>query len=365
MIIKELLRVLDGFAPFAYQEDYDNAGLLVGDLNSEITGLLLCLDSTEEVIEEAIDSGCNCVLAHHPIIFGGLKSLTGKNYVERVVIKAIQNNINIIALHTNLDNVKYGVNAKIAEKLKLNDVRVLKPKKQSLVKLITYVPINSKEVLLQAMFDAGAGKIGNYSECSFGVLGEGTFKGNNLSNPSIGEKGVRETEKEIQVEFLIPRYKANYFVDVLKRNHPYEEVAYELVLLENTNQDVGSGMIGKFEKPMEFDSFLKYVKDKMEVSVIRHTPEIGRKIEAVAWCGGSGSFLLAEAKRQGADAFITSDFKYHEFFDAEKSLVIADIGHYESEQFTAEILHAFLKDNFSSFAIRFSEVNTNPIQYYF
>ncbi len=364
MLVSDITKYLESIAPLSYQESYDNSGLIVGDFNMELTGVLICLDSTEEIVEEAIENGCNLIIAHHPIIFGGLKKLNGKNYVERVVIKAIKYDIAIYAIHTNLDNVlKSGVNSKIAEKLSLNNCQILSPKKGVLKKLFTYVPFNYAEKLKNALFKAGAGHIGNYSECSFSHEGIGTFKGSEQSNPFVGEKGERHQEREVKIEVVFQSFLENAILKTLKTAHPYEEVAYEVISLDNFNQEIGSGLLGELSEEISAEEFLKNLKSKMNAELVRHTPLHKEKVKKIAVCGGSGSFLLKSAISLSADVFVSSDFKYHEFFDAEKRIIIADIGHFESEQFTIELIYEILSQNFSNFAIRQSKLITNPISY--
>ncbi len=362
MKIAELISYLDALVPKALQESYDNSGLLVGDKNNELTEVLVCLDVTEEVVHEAMTIGANLIVAHHPIIFSGLKSLTGSNYVERTVQLAIKYDISIYAIHTNLDNVDFGVNRRIAEKLGLKKVKVLRPMKGKLEKLVTFVPESHSEKVLQSMFKAGAGHIGNYSECSFSSTGQGTYLGSEESDPYAGEKGIRHSEAEHKIEVILPGYLRNRVVAEMKKAHPYEEVAYDVCLLENEWKERGAGMIGEFDKEMSESEFLPWLKEVMKTDCVRYTP-LGRAIKKVAFCGGSGSFLLADARSQGADAFITGDFKYHDFFDAEGDILIADIGHYESEQFTIQLIGDLIVEKFANFAVRFTQCNTNPIKY--
>lgn len=364
MKIKELTNYLESVAPLPYQESYDNAGLLTGNPNEEVTGVLLTLDCIETIIEEAISKKCNLVIAHHPIVFGGLKRLTGRNYVERTVIKAIKNDIAIYAIHTNLDNVLNGVNAKIAEKIGLENVKILLPKRNMLKKLTTFVPIEATEKVLEALHEAGAGNIGNYSHCSFSVVGEGSFKPNDKANPHIGEAGILEKVQEMRIEVVFPSHTESRIIGALKKAHPYEEVAYYVHTLENESQEIGSGMIGNLVTAMDESDFLRHLKEKMQVSCIKHTALLGKKIKKVAICGGAGGFLLRNAIAAGADIFITSDYKYHEFFDADSQIIIADIGHYESEQFTKELLFELLEKRFEILKINISEVNTNPVKYF-
>ena len=363
MKLKEIIDILERKAPLSLQESYDNAGLITGNQDMEITGALICLDSIETVIDEAVQHKCNLVIAHHPIVFSGLKKINGKNYVERTIIKAIKNDIAIYAIHTNLDNVSTGVNAKICEKLGLVNTQVLSTS-QNLRKLVTFVPIAHLEPLRKAVFAAGAGNIGNYDECSFSVSGEGTFRAKDGANPFVGVIGQRHSEPEMRVEFIYESHFESAILAAMKQAHPYEEVAYDVFSLSNQNQQTGSGMLGELPNEMDFTSFMKHLKSSMLTNCIRHTKQVSNKVKRVAVCGGAGSFLLPQALAAKADIFITADFKYHQFFDADNRIVIADIGHYESEQFTGELLAILLKEKFPTFAVRLSEINTNPVNYY-
>lgn len=364
MLIRDIISEIEQFAPPSYQESYDNSGLLVGNKESKITGVLLSLDCTEEVIDEAIKLKCNLIVAHHPIIFGGLKRLTGANYVERTVIKAIQNNIAIYACHTNLDNVKHGVNAKIAEKLGLTNLKILSPKKQLLKKLVTYVPATHLEKVRESLFEAGAGNIGNYDNCSFNISGTGTFRGNENSNPFIGEKGKISFENETRIEVIFEAINESRILKNLLTNHPYEEVAFDVYPLENTYQNVGSGMTGEFEKALSETEFLNLLKKAFGLKILKHTPLLNKPIKKVAFCGGSGAFLIKNAINSGSDAYVSGDIKYHEFFDAESRILIADTGHFENEQFTPEIFYELIQKKFTTFATYLSKVNTNPVNYF-
>ena len=363
MKLRDICNKLEEWAPLAYQESYDNSGLIVGNPDQDVKGVLVSLDCLECVVDEAISKDCNVIVSHHPIVFGGLKSLTGKNYVERTVLKAIKNNIALYAIHTNLDNIDTGVNRMIADRLSLQNIRILEPKKDDLKMLITYVPNSHVEAVSAALFTQGAGSIGEYSECHFSVDGIGTFKGSENSNPAVGHKGVRESVSEQRIELVFPSYLESEVIFALKSAHPYEEVAYSVLSLNNKNQNVGSGMIGEISEPLNEMEFLKNLKIKLKTDCIRYTSLLNNEIKKVALCGGSGRFLLNAAKQSGADIFITSDFKYHEFFDAEDRILIADIGHYESEQYTMDLIADFLRKNFPKFAIHLSKVNTNPINY--
>lgn len=363
MKIYQIINHLESIAPLSLQENYDNSGLITGDKNGDVQTALITLDCTESVVEEAINENCELIIAHHPIVFEGLKKITGSNYIERTIIKAIKNNIAIYAIHTNLDNVINGVNGAIANKLGLESPKILRPKSSFIKKLSVYCPKDSEQILKEKLWEAGAGDIGNYSQCSFRSEGIGTFKGNTNSKPSIGNKNELHSEAEIKIEMILPSYLESKILSVMFETHPYEEVSFELITLENNNQNIGSGIFGTLPNAMKSNEFLKLIKTKMKTDCIRHTELCKEKIQKVAICGGSGSFLLEDAKRIGADIFISSDFKYHQFFDADNEIIIADIGHYESEQYTKQLISDILKKKFTKFATRLSSVNTNPINY--
>lgn len=365
MNVKEVIDVLEQFAPPAYQETYDNIGLQVGSAYEVVNGILLTLDITEEVIEEAIARKCNLVIAHHPLIFSGLMRVTDNTYAERAIKMAIKNDINIYAIHTNLDNMRKGVNAMIAEKLGLNNTRILAPKHGILSKLYTYAPQNAADAVREAMFAAGAGAIGNYNECSYNIPGTGTYRPNEDADPAIGAPGgPREWVDEVKIEVLVAKHEEKKVLQALMDSHPYEEVAYDLVVLKNPHQNIGAGMIGTLPVPMSGQDFLAHIQRSMATGCIKYTRLLDKMVSKVAICGGSGSFLLGDAIQAGADFFITSDFKYHQFFDAEGRIVIADIGHYESEQYTPQLLEALLKKKIPNFAILLSNISTNPVKYF-
>ena len=362
--IAEIIACIEGFAHPMYQESYDNSGLIVGNSARKVKKVMLTLDCTEDVVEEAISTGCQLIIAHHPIVFKGLKSLTGKNYVERTLLKAIKKDIAIYACHTNLDNVHDGVNRKIAQKLGLKDTSVLSPMKNTLKQLYTYAPLTEAEAIRQALYKAGAGKIGQYEDCSFSASGLGTFKAIGNAKPFVGSLHVAHEENEVKIEVVYPVHIERRVLQALHDAHPYEEIAYGLINIEIPNKDLGAGLVGTLPKPIDEKQFLKLLKANMKVPCIRHTKFLNKKVSRVALCGGSGSFLLNDAIRAGADVFVTADFKYHEFFDAESHLMIADIGHYESEQFTYEIFSELLLKNFTTFAVLKTSVDTNPVNYY-
>lgn len=365
MQVIDIIKAIEAYAPSVYQESYDNSGLQVGDEHMPVKGILVSLDITEPVLEEAMAAGCNMIVAHHPLLFSGLKRISGRNYIERIVQQAIKNDIALYAAHTNLDNVADGVNAIIAGKLGLQHTSVLQPLQGTLSKLYTYVPVAHADRVRDALFAAGAGRVGKYSECSFNLSGTGTFRPGTDTNPAIGQAGgARETVEEVKLEVIIPKHTESAVLKALHHTHPYEEVAYELVAIKNVNQDLGAGKIGMLAKPMPVMEFLHFVKERMCTDCIRYTHPVMQVIERVAVCGGSGSFLLRDAVAAGADVLITADFKYHQFFDADGRIMIADIGHYESEQFTVELLGDILKKKFPNFAVLLSKLSTNPVKYF-
>ena len=364
MQIAEIIHFLETIAPPSLQESYDNAGLITGSASWECTGIIVSLDATEEVILEAKAKGANLVIAHHPIVFSGLKKITGQTYVERTVISSIKHDIAVYAIHTNLDNVIEGVNGQMAEKLRLINCKILKPKGSTLKKLYTFVPIAQAEAVRTAIFEAGAGNIGNYSECSFTTSGTGTFKGGSETNPFVGEPGKRHEEAELKIEVVFPAWLESQIISSLLKAHPYEEVAYDIVSLDNQFQSVGSGLIGELPNPISETEFLQLLKLRFGLQVIRHTPFLQKQVQKVALCGGAGSFLTKTAIGSGADAYITGDVKYHEFFDADGRLLLADIGHWESEQFTIDLLADHLSRKFPTFAVLKTGVKTNPVEYF-
>jgi dinuclear metal center YbgI/SA1388 family protein len=364
MQILHVIHALEQWAPLAYQEDYDNCGLLVGDRNIDCTGILVSLDVTEEVLNEAIQKKCNLIVAHHPIIFKGLKKINGNTSAERIIINAIKHDIAIYAIHTNLDNVIDGVNHALAEKLGLKKTTILQPKNNLLNKLYTFVPPEHKEVVLSALFKAGAGHIGKYSECSFGISGTGTFLPSEGTRPFSGIIGTRSSEAEEKIEVIFPSYLKKNVIEALVNSHPYEEVAYDIAELKNDFQNIGAGLIGYLPESVEETVFLKNLKTIVGTPFFRHSPLSGKKISKVAICGGAGVFLTEAAIKAKADIFITADIKYHNFFEPDGRIILADIGHWESEQFTIDRILAFLSEKFPTFAVQKTEVKTNPVTYF-
>lgn len=363
MILKEIISILEEMAPLAYAEDFDNVGLLIGNQETTIDGVLVCHDALESVIDEAIAKKCNLIVCFHPIIFSGLKKITGKNYVERAVLKAIKNDVAIYAVHTALDNHPKGVNKIFCEALELENTKILIPKENMIRKLVTFTIPENAEELRNALFDSGAGNIGNYENCSFNSKGIGTYMGNENSDPVIGERFEFVQGEEIKIEVTFEKHLESKILKALFKHHTYEEVAYEITDLKNTNQNIGLGMIGELKNPMSEKEFLCFVKEKMKANGIRHSEFLGKKIKKVAVLGGSGSFAISNAISAGADAFLTADLKYHQFYEAENKLLLADIGHFESERYTKNYIVDFLRKKILNFAIVLSEENTNPVKY--
>ena len=364
MRIKDITDSIEQLAPLPYAEGFDNVGLLTGSHDWEVTGVLVTLDTLEAVVDEALEQNCNLIVSFHPIIFSGIKNFSRPGYVEKTIIKAIKNDIAIYAIHTALDNSFQGVNDMICQQLGLRNRQILIPQPGTIRKLITFVPTEAASEVRQALFNAGAGGIGNYDNCSFNIEGTGSFRGNENSNPTVGERGELHFENETQLGVTFPRHLEGRVLKALFSSHPYEEVAYEIYTLENTNQHIGMGMVGELESAMEEKEFLELLRERFFTGCIRHSAFLGKKVKKIAVLGGSGSFAIGKAKRAGADVYVTADLKYHDFYKAEGSLLLADIGHFESEQFTKNLLHTYLKKKFANFAIVLSNTNTNPIKYF-
>jgi dinuclear metal center YbgI/SA1388 family protein len=361
--VGDLVNFLEHHAPKVWQESYDNSGLLTGTTTQAISGVLITLDCIEAVVDEAINLGCNLIIAHHPIWFSGLKRLNGQNYIERTIIKAIKNDIALYAIHTNLDNAWHGVNLKLAEVLGLKPLHTLQPLKQTLKKLEVTVPASHANAVRQALFDAGCGEIGLYNSCSFNINGNGTFKASAGAQPFVGASDKLHTEAEIKIEIVIQSHKQNLAELAIRNSHPYQTPAYQIFDINNTQQ-IGSGLVAELPQEITETAFLHLLKNKLNVPCIRHTALINQPISKVALCGGAGSFLLPQALANKAHAFVTADYKYHQFFDADHKILIADVGHYESEQFTKQLLYDLIKGNFNTFALHLSKVNTNPVNYF-
>tara|TARA_B100001123_G_scaffold72486_1_gene81362 strand:- start:1077 stop:2171 length:1095 start_codon:yes stop_codon:yes gene_type:complete len=363
MIVKEVIDYLDEFAPLCYAEEFDNVGLIIGDYTQKVNGILVTLDSTESVIDEAIKSKCNLIISFHPIIFNDIKSITTKTYVDRVIHKTIKNNISIVAMHTSLDNSMKGVNSAICKKLDIKNYKILIPKRETIKKLTTYIPSENVAELKSEIFKIGGGSLGKYENCSFSYKGLGSFKGNEKSNPKIGSKLIYTETQEVCVNITFLKHLEHKVINTLKENHPYEEIAYEITTLDNLNQNIGMGMVGELNSPMDENKFLSFLKKKMKSKLIKHSIKLGEKVSKIAVLGGSGSFAIENAINSGANAFVTSDLKYHDYFKAENKILLVDIGHYESEQYTKDLIFNFLTKKFPNFAIVLSKTNTNPIMY--
>lgn len=363
MTIRNITDILEEWAPLPYAEDFDNVGLLVGDFSTKITSILVAHDALENVVQEAIDKDCNLIVCFHPILFSGLKKITGSNYVERSILKAIKNDIAIYAIHTALDNVVHGVNYGMSRALDLINTEILIPKQDHIRKLTTYVPEASAEILRNALFKAGAGNIGNYDQCSFSTSGQGTFRASENANPVIGEIGIQHQESEMQVHVIFEKHIEHRILKALVTNHPYEEVAYEITSLHNKHQQVGMGMIGELQTPLSGIDFLHFIKKTFQTGGVRHSELLQKPIKKVAVLGGSGAFGISKAIQKGADAYVTADLKYHDYYKAEKRILLADIGHFESERFTKNIIADYLTEKIRNFAVILSEENTNPINY--
>lgn len=363
MKVREIIAHLEQTAPLALQESYDNCGLQVGDAQAEANAALVCIDVTEDILVEAESVGANLIISHHPLIFSGIKKITPATAVGRIVQQAIRKNLHIYALHTNIDSAPGGVSIRMAKKLGLVNVRVLEPATDKLIKLVVFVPHSHADAVRDALFTAGAGHIGNYDSCSFNLSGQGSFRGNDQSQPFVGKAGARHFEEEIRIETILPEYLTQQAIKAMAGAHPYEEVAYDLYPLKNAWPTTGFGAIGDTPEPVSPAAFLQQIKHIFGCRCIRHTPLSGRKIRKIAVCGGSGSSLIGKAIGAAADMFVTADLKYHQFFDFAQQIVLADIGHYESEQFTKELIFDCLTKKFTTFAVHFSKTNTNPIQY--
>jgi dinuclear metal center YbgI/SA1388 family protein len=363
MQLSEILNALEEEFPFSLQESYDNAGLIIGERNAEIRKVLICVDITEDTLSEAVSSGCNLIISHHPMVFTGMKRFTGTTATERLVASCLRSGIAVVALHTNLDNHSRGVNRILCDKLGILEPRILRPMDGMLRKLVTFCPHAHADNLRSALFSAGAGNIGNYDSCSFNTTGQGTFRALPGSDPFIGEMNKLHIEEEVRIEAVYPVYREKPIISALLASHPYEEVAYDVYSLSNRFPETGAGMVGTLETPADPLDFLKMVKSRLSLSCLKHTPIPGKKIQKVAVCGGSGSFLISDAMRASADVFLTGDLKYHDYFLPENRMLLGDIGHYESEQFTKELIFTFLKKKFPTFALQISDSSSNPVNY--
>lgn len=359
--IQDIIDVIEEQAPTALQESYDNAGMQVGETSLPATGAVLCVDVTEDVVDEAIALGANLIVSHHPLLFHGLKRITGRSYIERVVMKALRNQIAIYAAHTNLDAAV--VNYRWAEMLGLADTQVLQPVGNMLLKLVTYVPETYAESVRQALFAAGAGCIGRYDCCSYTSDGVGSFRAGIGTKPFCGALGELHHEPECRIEVVLPRHLKSRAVKALLNAHPYEEPAYDLLPLDNLWHQVGHGIVGRLPEPMPALDFLNRLKQIMPCESIRHTAREGQYVHRVALCGGGGSFLIDNAVAAKADIFVTGEIGFHNFFGYENTIILAEIGHYESERHTKAIFFDVIRKKFPTFATYLTKVETNPIKY--
>lgn len=363
MLVADLVSLFEQYAPSLYQESYDNTGLLLGDPQAEVKSVLLSVDVTEALLDEAIAGGDNVVVAHHPLIFSGVKKITPENEIGRCIIKAIRHQIALLAVHTNLDNIAGGVSYRMAAQLGLSGISMLAPLSAHLYKLCVFVPEEASEQVRNALFEAGAGSLGTYDACSFNTTGQGTFRAGEKANPYVGKPGELHREDEVKIEVILPAHLKNRVVQSMRNAHPYEEVAYDLLRLENTNDQVGSGALGCLDSPVSMAALMARIKQVFQVQAIRHSPaDKEQVVKKIALCGGSGSHLIPAAKKQGVDVFISADIKYHHFFEADNNMTILDIGHFESEQCTKEIFYEILSEKKCNFAVRLAKTNTNPIE---
>jgi len=363
MKISQIIETLEDFAPIDLQESFDNTGLQVGDSSQNVKGVLLCLDVTEEVLEEALELDCNLIISHHPLLFKPLKKLTGKTYIERCVMKACKNDLAIYSAHTNIDNASGGLNFYLAEKIGLQNIRILSPKKDGLLKLATFVPEAYAGAVRNALFNAGAGYIGNYDLCSFNVSGIGTFRAGEPANPFVGNRNELHNEPEIRIETILPVQKKSTALRALLAVHPYEEPAFDFYPLANDQEKIGSGVVGELPYPEEEETFLQRLKTGFKLQSIKHSPLTGKEIREVALCSGNGAFLIQDAIAYGADIFITGEAKYNDYLDVENRILLAVIGHYESEIITKELFYDVITKKITNFAVHFSTTNTNPVNY--
>ncbi|MDR3137941.1 MAG: Nif3-like dinuclear metal center hexameric protein [Tannerellaceae bacterium] len=361
--ISRLLEVLEEFAPPALQESFDNTGIQVGETGQEARGALLCVDVTEEVIDEALAKGCNLVIAHHPLLFKPVKSLRGATYIERCVMKACKYNIVIYAAHTNLDNVRKGVNGCLAERIGLNNIHILSPKREGLVKVVTFVPSEHAQKVRDALFAIGAGYIGNYDRCSFRLEGLGSFCAQDGAHPFIGEVGMEHVEREERIETVIPAYLQGKVLQAVQAAHPYEEPATDIYPLNNAWEGAGAGIWGDLPEEENEQDFLLRIKELFNVPCIQHSTLREKAVRRVAVCGGSGAFLIKEAIACRADVLITGEARYNDYYDVESRLLLAVTGHYESEACTKDIFRTLILKKFPTFALHLSETDVNPVKY--
>lgn len=365
MDIRSIINAIEDFAPRALQEDYDNSGLQAGDVTNICTGVLLALDVNKETVKEAKENNFNFIVSHHPILFKGIKSITPTSDIGSILIDAITHNISIYSAHTSLDNARFGVSYRMADKLKLQHIHTLQPQASKLCKLVVFAPTAYAESIKRALAKSGAGEIGDYRGCSYSMDGLGAYEATANAHPFIGEIGELHEEAETRIEVILPKRLLSQSLKAMLKVHPYEEPAYDIIPLLNNDAYSGSGAIGALPTPMPLKDFLQILKNVFKCPCIRHNGLNGNQlIQKVALCGGSGSFLANDAIQQGADIFVTGDVKYHDFTTINGQIVVADIGHYESEQCAKEILYDIISDKFPKLNIRQSKTENNTIKYF-
>lgn len=363
MLVSDIIAAIEEYAPLSLQESYDNSGLQVGDRAQVVTAVLLCTDVTEEIIGEAVARGANLIISHHPLLFHGLKHLTGRNPIERIVRAAVKRDIAIYSSHTSMDNATGGVSFKMAEKIGLGNVSVMLPQPGQLYKLVVFVPIKEAARVRDAMFAAGAGRLGDYDSCSYALEGKGSFRALAGAHPWVGSIDELHHEDEMRLEVLVMRNCKDAVVQAMLRSHPYEEPAYDLIELDNPSKYTGSGVVGDTQQPIEAAEFLNSLKTAFGTAMVRYAGNIHQMISRVALCGGAGADFIGDAVAAHADIYVTGDVKYHEFTSYCDKILIADIGHYESEHFTKEIFYDIIQKKFPNFATYYAELEKNPINY--
>ena len=360
----EVVKKLESIAPLSYQESYDNSGWITGDPDEEVQAVLVALDLTMEVLEDAIENGENLIITHHPLIFKPISQLVKGDPVQEMLMKAIKHDIMIYAAHTNLDNAWDGVNRELANRIGLQNFRILQSHSDILKKLVVFVPENYAEDVRSAIFKAGAGNIGDYDSCSYNLQGRGSFRAGENADPFAGEKEEYHFEAEQRIETVVPVHLLDDVLTAMEQAHPYEEVAHDVFPLDNKHDRVGAGALGELPEELPTEDFLQMIKEKLDVKILRYAGNLPDKIKNVAVSGGAGSFLIRDAIGAKADVFITADLKYHDFFQAGNRILLVDAGHFETEQFTKHLIRDLLTENFSNFAVRISQVNTNPVNYF-
>lgn len=362
--LRTLLACIEQWAPFSWQESYDNAGLILGDPDRNVTEALVCFDVTPEVVDEAVRIGAGLIVSHHPAIFKGIKRINPASRLGYMIKQSLCHDIAWCALHTNLDNTLNGVNSYLCEQLGLKDVQPLAPLQDIYGKLQVYVPEAYAEKLRQALAEAGCGAGARYDACSYSSRGEGRFRAGSQAHPFSGQIGELHCEAECKIECLYPLHKTRQVLDVLRTNHPYEEPAFDLLPLRNEATGQGAGAIGNLQESMQETELLDKLKELTGTHCIRHSGFRGRKIRRIALCGGSGGSFIGNACARQADAYITGDLKYHDFADAGSGTWLVDIGHFESEKFAMELIFRFIRKNFPNFAVSISEQARNPVSFY-